>query len=166
MIGSITRHHVPVRPLLLLDVDGVLSPAGQSLPPGYVRHATSRYDVAVSPKHAVWLAELLELFDPVWATTWEEQAQPIFGQLLNLPPMPHITFDRLSEDGTRKLVDVAEYVGSRSIAWVDDELYEDAFAWAERRSAPTLLVRTRSGVGLCERDVEALIAFGRAQLSG
>jgi hypothetical protein len=34
-----------MRPLLLLDVDGVLMPIGCSVPQGYARHRTAEHDV-------------------------------------------------------------------------------------------------------------------------
>ncbi|MEN3341392.1 MAG: hypothetical protein V7644_796, partial [Actinomycetota bacterium] len=52
------------------------------------------------------------------------------------------------------------------IAWIDDELAADAFAWAAERSAAgsaTLLVKTRAHVGLTAEQVEQLAAFARAQ---
>jgi hypothetical protein len=57
-------------------------------------------------------------------------------------------------------------LGGRPIAWIDDELAADAFAWAAERSAAgsaTLLVKTRAHVGLTAEQVEQLAAFARAQ---
>ena len=50
---------------------------------------------------------------------------------------------------------------------MDDELYEDAVAWANGRDSPTLLRRPSPGVGITKADVDALLAFSAAQnLSG
>ena len=147
-------------PLLLLDVDGVLMPVGRSLPPGFVRHRTDEYDVVIAESHGEWLRALVPLFDLVWATTWGTKAGEIFGRLLDLPEAEAVPLTALAKSGTRELPDVARFVGDRPFAWVDDELYEDAFEWASARGVPSLLVRTDAGVGLREREVDLLRVFG------
>ena len=69
---------------------------------------------------------------------------------------------RLPRTGTRKLAAVQDFVGSRAVAWIDDELYEDAEAWAAQRPVPTLLRRTRGSVGLTLADVQALEEFAES----
>jgi hypothetical protein len=44
-----------VRPLLLLDLDGVLNPTGPSAPPGYRRVVTEEFVVTVKQEHGRWL---------------------------------------------------------------------------------------------------------------
>ncbi len=154
-----------MRPLLLLDVDGVLMPLGGSVPPGFVRCTTDHYDVVFSKRHGVWLRSLTPTFELMWATTWGESASQVFGMLLDLPEMNALTLEALSRDGTRKLPAVKEFVGDRPLAWVDDELYEDALEWASLRAAPTLLVRTSGSVGLRAADVVTLRAFGEGLAS-
>ena len=63
--------------------------------------------------------------------------------------------DELPRTGTRKLAAVNRYVRDRPLAWVDDELYDDAQLWAQARRAPTLLMRTQPSVGLSRADVSA-----------
>lgn len=147
------------RPLLLVDVDGVLQPVGRAVPPGYERFADDSSEVVLCLQHGVWLARLSTSFDLVWATTWGATANRAIGARLGLPELPHVHLPNLPRSGTRKLGAVAEYVGDRAAAWIDDELYEDAVAWAVDRPAPTLLRRTAPGVGLVESDVQALAAF-------
>jgi hypothetical protein len=82
--------------------------------------------------------------------------------ILKLPTnIPVIEF-RQSDGETWKLGDVALFVGNRPLAWVDDDLFGDAFAWADKRAAPTLLIRTSPSVGLTEQDVSRLEGFGRS----
>jgi HAD domain in Swiss Army Knife RNA repair proteins len=149
-------------PLLLLDVDGVLSPFGGGPPPGFTRTEIDGYQVTWSQRHRKWLAELAPLFDMVWATTWEHKANKAISPLLGLPRLPVVEFDRKRSGDTWKLKDIAAYVGDRPMAWVDDELYTDAFNWERQRWAPTLLIRPMSSVGLTELHTAELEAFGRS----
>ncbi len=150
-----------MRPLLLLDVDGVLMPTGTSVPPGFERHVGDDYEVVVSHEHGVWLRQLAGLFDLVWATSWGASAPRIFGGLLQLPPMPVVELRHLVRDGTPKLPDVSSFVGERALAWVDDELFEDAFEWAANRRAPTLLIRASGSKGLSRENFDQLLAFAQ-----
>jgi len=59
---------------------------------------------------------------------------------------------------TWKLPGVRCFVGRRAVAWFDDMLFGDAYAWADARSAPTLLWRTRPDVGITTEAVEAFAA--------
>jgi hypothetical protein len=146
-------------PLLLLDVDGVLSPTGSAVPPGFERRSTSTYSVVISTDHRAWLQTLSESFELVWASTWGEAANRIYGAIHGLKRLPVIPLGDLPRAGTRKLSAVDRYVGDRALAWVEDELYDDAQAGARPRPAPTLLVRTRASVGLTRTDVGRLAAF-------
>lgn len=155
-----------MRPLLLLDVDGVLMPTGSTVPPGYERLSSDSYEVVISPRHGAWPRDLASTFELVWATTWGESAGPIFGALLGLPEMPVVAIDRPAKQGTSKLPAVARFVEDRALAWVDDELFEDAFAWAAERPAATLLVRTSGSAGLSAANVRELRSFGEACSDG
>lgn len=111
-----------IRPMLLIDVDGVLSPTGASVPLGYARRTNSSFDVVTHDDHGRWLRSLAEQFDLVWATTWGEAANRIHGHLLELPTLPVLPLGELPRQGTRKLAAVERYVGARALAWIDDEL--------------------------------------------
>lgn len=145
-----------------MDVDGVLNPIGTSTPPGFERHATDEYDVAVSPQHGTWLRALSERFELVWASTWGTAASEVFGPLLDLPTMATVPLGDLPRSGTRKLDAVRSFVGERPMAWIDDEIYDDALAWADARREPTLLLRTRGSLGMVEADVAALLRFAES----
>ncbi len=77
--------------------------------------------------------------------------------------LPVLELGDLPRAGTRKLAAVASQVGGRSLAWIDDELYDDAVQWAEERDAPTLLVRTSPHVGMRAAHVAELEVFGQRQ---
>lgn len=117
------------------------APVGRSAPRGFERLASDESEVVLCLEHGIWLTELANYFDLVWATTWGASANRAIGRRLGLRELPNIDFSEMPRSGTRKLTQVARYVGDRATAWVDDELYEDAVAWANGRDSPTLLRR-------------------------
>ena len=149
------------RPFLLLDVDGVLNPLSVAKPSGFTRYKLLGYEVWLSTQHGEWLRTLAQWFDLVWATTWEYQAPRLIAPRVGLPKMPVIEVDRGAVDDTWKLRDVQRFVADRPLAWVDDDLWADAFAWAEAREQPTLLIRPSATLGLTKEHVWRLEAFGR-----
>jgi len=54
---------------------------------------------------------------------------------------------------------IDEYAGDRPAAWLDDNIDETCTAWAEGRSAPTLLVETSPSEGLTDEHVSRLLAW-------
>ncbi|MCP4965536.1 MAG: hypothetical protein GY926_09895 [bacterium] len=158
------------KPILLLDVDGVLAPVVEDTAPlGFVRHRVTAstgevHHVWLNPDHGVWLNELRDGFELVWATGWELDAPRLLGPLLGLSPMEAIIFTQRPQLGTRlrKLPDVAARVGDTPVAWIDDDLETQAHSWANRREAPTLLIEPHSACGLDRAHVRQLAAFGKA----
>jgi hypothetical protein len=59
--------------LLLLDVDGVLSPTGVAVPPRFAQRSTTAYSVVIRREHRGWPDELAGGFDLAWTTTWLTQ---------------------------------------------------------------------------------------------
>jgi len=105
---------------------------------------------------------LSEYFEPVWATGWEETANDFLPHILGLPDhLPYLTFDgRVAAGGAHwKVEAISEYAGQRPAAWIDDNLDETCFAWAEARSAPTLLIETERHTGMHDDHFEELVGF-------
>jgi hypothetical protein len=152
------------RPLLLVDVDGVVCPyAGELSDPA--AEDLALITVGYTP---LWLARgtperlqrLRQSFQLVWCTAWEDQAAEFLAPLLGLPPLPVIRFDEPGDqDGDWKWPAIDAFAGEHPFAWIDDELGSRDFARAARRSVPTLLVRIYGPLGLAERHVEELEAF-------
>jgi hypothetical protein len=152
------------RPLLLLDIDGVLCPVGDVLPSGCELLTCEGTEVFFDGRNIDRLRRLGACFTLCWASSWEEHANRRLGPAHGLPPLPVVLLGD-SEDAeteTWKLPAIVAFAGVLPLAWVDDDLWEDAFAWArDRRAAgiPTLLVRPDSWRGLTEEQTQQLLTF-------
>jgi Swiss Army Knife RNA repair-like protein len=155
------------QPLLLVDVDGVISLFGFDP----ARRPEGRFEVVDGIAHFLsataggHLLRLGQAFDLAWCTGWEEKANEYLPRALGLPgPFPHICFDGSTPeaDGHWKLAAIDAYTGpDREVAWIDDAHDERCEAWASARRAPTLLVGTDPAVGLTDQHVERLLAWAR-----
>lgn len=157
------------KPLLLLDVDGVLNPYAASRrgldSSDYRKRNTT---VANGNTYPVWLnrahgPQLLALAESsglelTWCTTWEHEANEFIGPRIGLPEMPVVVF---GFNGERwKFRPVLEYAQGRPLAWFDDdfEVQHDHRDWflGERGDAPTLLHLVDPHHGLRDRDFDAV----------
>src|SRR5215469_2913856 len=147
------------RPLLLVDVDGVLNPwLARRCPDGYREYSFFPGErVLLSPDHGAMLKSLTPAFELIWATAWEQRANMHIAPVLGLPELPVIEFP-LTEPGLsfRKLPAVIEAVGERPCAWIDDEHYLEHHMWARNRGVPTLLVDIDPAIGLTAAIVAEL----------
>jgi hypothetical protein len=154
------------KPILFVDVDGVISLFGFSSAMGdfpgrfhWVDGIAHCIPEASGPR----LERLAERFELVWATGWEEKANEYLPFILGLSfrDLPVLTFDGQAVFGSAhwKLEALGRYAGSRPAAWIDDNLDEDCEMWAEMRDDPTLLVRTHPPVGMTDEHVELLLAW-------
>jgi hypothetical protein len=152
-----------VRPLLLIDVDGVISLFG--FDPG--RRPPGRLAMVDGLPHLLAdhagdrLTRLARSFESVWCTGWEERAAEHLPGLLGLAgaPYPHLTFEGFDGQPGRhwKLDAIDAYAGDeRALAWVDDGHDERTREWADQRPGPTLLVTTDPALGLTHEQVERL----------
>jgi hypothetical protein len=160
------------KPLLFVDIDGVLSvfgfpsdkrPQGSWINVDGVVHLIS----ATASEH---LHRLAVVYDQVWCTGWEEKANEHLVHALMLPgPLPFLRFGQPSPDAPQgpaarhwKLAAIEAHAGRRPLAWVDDAHDDGCHAWAAARSVPTLLVGTDPAVGLTDGDVSELERWARA----
>lgn len=127
------------RPLLMLDVDGVLNPwmmPKNELESGGFRRwqlpvnpgpEERTYAVWLNPLHGKWLGALDDVFELTWCTTWWRHADDIAsraGLPLDLPavPLPHPPPPPVDPPGMAwKTKYVREYAQGRSVAWLDDD---------------------------------------------
>jgi HAD domain in Swiss Army Knife RNA repair proteins len=149
------------KPLLLLDVDGVLCPIGPGPGDRMRTLVVDEYCVIFSEKLPARLSSLSERFALVWATSWEHAANQHLAPALGLSELPVISFAGLSARPGRtwKLRAVRRFIGEHPIAWVDDDLGRDAHAWAEKRPQLTLLIDINPSWGLAEAHVDILVEF-------
>jgi hypothetical protein len=155
-----------MKPILAVDVDGVISLFGFDDPPD---SSAARFELVDGMMHCISLAagerlgRLTEHYDLVWATGWEDKANDYLPNILGLPELPYLSFDGSARFGSAhwKLGPLDLYCRGRAAAWIDDSFDESCYEWARERSEPTLLVPTESHLGIEEAHTEALNAWAR-----
>jgi hypothetical protein len=168
--------HTSQKPLLFLDVDGVISLFGfregyglaagnepfANCPPGRL-HSINGVMHYISGACGGYLRELGARYELVWATGWEETANDYLPHLLELPGhLPYLTFDGRVAAGSAhwKIDAIAEHAGDhRPFAWIDDNIDHTCHAWALQRPAPTLIIETVRHEGMTDVHVEQLIEW-------
>jgi hypothetical protein len=155
------------RPLLLIDVDGVISLFGfdQARPPDGNFQFVDGIAHFLSASAGGHLIELSQAFEPVWCTGWEEKANDYLPHALGLAgPWPYLRFETAAIAGTGhwKLEAIESYAGpNRPLAWIDDGHDERSRAWATARPGPTLLIDTDPAVGLTAEQVRRLLDWAQ-----
>jgi HAD domain in Swiss Army Knife RNA repair proteins len=169
----------PSRPLLLVDIDGVISLFGGWERAGLdvqgdgadsgVRngsfHSIDGMPHFLSSTAAAHLLALSDLFELVWASGWEERANEHLPHLLGLPrALPFLCFSRAvgRSNAHWKLDAIDAYAEQRTLAWIDDAFNPACHEWAEARAAPTLLVQTDPEHGLTAVEAEQLASWAEA----
>ena len=152
------------RPILAVDVDGVISLFGSDQP---ADPRTTRLQLVDGVPHLISLVagerllRLGERFELIWASGWEDKANFYLPLLLGLPELPHVSFDGAARNGAAhwKLGPLGDFSRGRALAWIDDNFDQSCYDWAESRPEATLLVPTEPHLGLEEGHVEALNAW-------
>jgi len=155
------------RPILAVDVDGVISIFGFEQAPD---RSLARFELIDGMVHCISLAagerlrRLTDSYELVWATGWEEKANDYLPHMLGLPELPHLSFDGAARFGSAhwKLGPLDAYTKGRAVAWIDDNFDDSCHEWAQGREEPTLLVPTEPHLGLEEAQTDALVAWARS----
>jgi hypothetical protein len=155
------------RPVLAVDVDGVISIFGFDGPPDEVGgsfHLIDGMAHCISDRAGSELRRLGEVYELIWATGWEDRANDLLPTILGLPgTLPCLRFDGRARFGTAhwKLEALDQYSGDRPLAWIDDSLDSSCHEWARARQAPTLLAPTEPHIGITEEHTEKLLTWVR-----
>ena len=167
------------KPLLMVDIDGVISLFGgweqggsasrasvsDNRPLGGSFHSIDGTLHFLSSTAAAHLLELSALFELVWASGWEERANEHLPHLLGLPPaLPFLHFERQvgRANAHWKLDAIDAYAGQRPLAWIDDAFNAACHEWAQAREARTLLVQTAPERGLTAHETRQLAQWAEA----
>jgi hypothetical protein len=162
------------KPFLLVDVDGVLNALrrGVELEDSFTAGVTmyhSGYIIDVPKGTKDRIARLEQVYDCVWATSWEHRAPNELSPKLGFgASWPVITFD----DNQRynweldfwKMPAVIKWIGDnavdRKVAWIDDDFSFEALDWAHKWEN-LLFLHIDPYTGLTAKDTEILIDWGR-----
>lgn len=174
------------KPILLVDVDGVLNVFGLAFDDDnggmgepnallekvfeaeagssgvYPRFFVIRFPAGLTER----MKRLAEHFDFAWATTWANQAPISIAPELGMGhDWPVIVWGGGGRGATWKLDDVAKWVRinavDRRVAWVDDDLHQDAESWATERG-DTFLAVCIPDQGLDDAVADRLIAWAQS----
>ncbi|MEU6850291.1 HAD domain-containing protein [Actinacidiphila alni] len=155
------------RPLLFLDVDGVLNPVLPS--PDFAAHDILASTVLLSARHGAWLRELADVYDLVWATTWEHEANRHISPRLGLPQLPVVeiagylplpgdpVLRETERYSARKWAPILRHAAGRPFAWTDDMIPRRLVRQTRYRT-DRLLLPVNPAHGLPRAHVNRLLA--------
>ena len=147
------------KPLLLIDIDGVLRPTLFAPKRGYEIYYLKGRKVYLSEQVGAEVLGLANDFELVWATGWENDANELIAPLLRLPALPVIHFDSAPD----KLAGISTFAGERPLVWWDDWVEDGEAEWARQRNLhiPTKLIQINHFSGLMPPDFAATRRFAQ-----
>jgi hypothetical protein len=170
-----------MKPLLFLDVDGVLNcrvmpfheylvtaNASEVAKNGFTKQPsgdTIDYTVRFNAHYPDWLEELGGAYQLVWATTWEKLANKLLGPLLGLPELEVVEFSAYPRDMYMEAMGlVAEwkwdclvkYAVDRPFVFVDDQAERVAREYPLKPGVPQSALFVE--YGLTRDNVDQLLA--------
>jgi hypothetical protein len=157
------------RPLLLIDIDGVISLSGFDArrPPAGRFELVDGIPHFLSASAGELLAGLEGHYELVWCSGWEDKADQYLPRAIGVSAgLPHLSFPEPGPDASQarhwKLAAIEAYAGStRPLAWIDDAFDDSCHAWAQMRTGPTKLVLTEPAIGLSAEQARGLAEWAR-----
>src|SRR5918998_1881656 len=163
------------RPILLLDVDGVLNAPRRQLPEGWQHGTFNGFRLSWDPTITARLRDLHESgrVEIQWLTTWTTNADRLLAEPMGLPRglKTHGRTDAApigflgplgGESGWWKLAAaraVAEAEPDRRIVWIDDDLAQqaaDTGEWLAAANPHVLVVAPDLFAGLTHEQLDAV----------
>ena len=133
-------------------MDGVLNPVCPDPRSDFTLHRIHGCSVLLSVRHTAWLRELGEVYQLVWASTWETHANSSIAPLLGLPALPFVPIRSAGGDW----LPILRHAAGRPFAWVDDLIPEAVVRSCAGRRDRLLLV-VDPGQGLRRAHVDRLL---------
>lgn len=157
------------KPLLLVDIDGVISLFGfppDERPPGSFVSVDGipHYLSATASEN---LRRLAPAFDLAWCSGWEERANEYLPHALQLhtSSLPHLTFAAAPGAATRHWSSMRSTpLRAPTARWPGSTTHAGCREWAQARPGPTLLVTAQPPTGITEAHVRLLLEWGAAPL--
>lgn len=142
------------RPLILLDVDGVLNPT------------VAGAKVTIDRGRGELVLELERAGSIVWITSWPADVTLQLENAIGLENETRRVPLMAASDGasTPKLRSIARWVERSTdpqtlVVWIDDWLRSDARLWASRQDRRWLLVQPDATTGLTKTHVAEVLTF-------
>lgn len=159
------NEQAPPRPLVFIDVDGVLNRLVHRAP-NVPDHLARRrvYNAGSGRTFTLFmdradkdrLLSLTDVADLAWGTTWEHEANQRIGSWLGLPRLPVATREHRERS---KALGIRRLAGDRPFAWLDDDLWAADRGFLSEHPAPALAVEVDPVAGLADEHIEAVRAW-------
>lgn len=163
------------KPLLLMDIDGVLNAFSAKDHTVYRQDRALGFWLMLHRSHPEWVAELEAEFEVMWATMWQDQS-PAFAERAGFGhDWEYIDFDHYwnaeqrkpglrtgNGVGNYKHAGIVATLADRPGAWIDDDMTPQQIRWASSRSqwgTPTLFIQPAASHGMLRKHVDLLLEF-------
>ena len=166
---SLTTKSAALKPLILLDVDGVISGSngGNKAYWKDVKHKTfDGYSIYYSPTVITKINQWSQVAEIRWLTNWDERARKMLAPALGINEFELARDPALDLRKDQAAFNCIQMTPSRPLIWIDDEvLYYSkkpvapvpASFWDSRDR--TLLIAPEEYVGLIPQHLEKIDAF-------